>query len=509
MAAPPAYDLVIPTVGRASLGALLDALAGGSGPPPQRILLVDDRAAPAASLAIPGPMAHRVEIHHGTARGPAAARNLGWRAARAPWVVFLDDDVIPTPSWAADLATDLGRCVASSGGSQGRIVVPLPRHRRPTDWERNVHGLERARWATADLAYRRAVLAEVGGFDERFPRAYREDADLGLRVTAAGHRIESGSRSVVHPVRPAPWHVSVAKQAGNADDALMERLHGPRWRERAAAAPGGRRRHVATTAAALVALGGALAGQRTIALTGALAWLASTVDLAARRIAPGPRTPAEIGAMAATSAALPVAATHAYLRGLVGARRMTPRGSSTPRRGGDAPVEAVLFDRDGTLVVDVAYNGDPDLVEPVPTARAALDRLRAAGLPVAIVSNQSGVARGLLDLDQVDAVNRRIEDLLGPFAAVLVCPHGPGDRCRDRKPGPGMVERAAAALGVPVERCVVVGDIGSDVDAARAAGARPILVPTAATSPDEVAAAPVVAEDLARAVELILTGSDR
>ena len=87
--------------------------------------------------------------------------------------------------------------------TQGRIVVPVPA--RPTDWERNVSGLEHARWATADMAYRRDVLAAVGGFDERFPRAYREDADLGLRVTAAGWRIVDGAAtSCIRSARRRP-----------------------------------------------------------------------------------------------------------------------------------------------------------------------------------------------------------------------------------------------------------------------------------------------------------------
>jgi histidinol-phosphate phosphatase family protein len=165
---------------------------------------------------------------------------------------------------------------------------------------------------------------------------------------------------------------------------------------------------------------------------------------------------------------------------------------------------AVLFDRDGTLVVDVPYNGDPDRVEPVPGARAALDRLRAAGLPLAVVSNQSGVARGLLSPAQVAAVNARVDELLGPFDAVLVCEHGPDDGCGCRKPRPGLVLEAARRLGVDPARCVVVGDIGTDVEAARAAGARPVLVPTAVTRPEEVAAAPEVVDDLAAAVDLVL-----
>jgi HAD superfamily hydrolase (TIGR01662 family) len=169
---------------------------------------------------------------------------------------------------------------------------------------------------------------------------------------------------------------------------------------------------------------------------------------------------------------------------------------------------AVLFDRDGTLVVDVPYNGDPERVEPVPGARAALDRLRAAGVPLGVVSNQSGVARGLLGLADVRAVNARVNDLLGPFAAWRFCPHDTDDHCRCRKPAPGLVHGAAADLGVAAADCVVVGDIGADVDAAEAAGARGVLVPTPATRRAEVEAARTVARDLAHAVDLIL-GSTR
>jgi HAD superfamily hydrolase (TIGR01662 family) len=507
------YDIVIPTVGRASLVATLGALAAGAGPPPDRLLLVDDRAGRPSPLPRPadlGILTGRVEVHRRGGGGPAAARNIGWRAASAPWVVFLDDDVVPTEGWAADLARDLGACGIRSAGSQGRIVVPLPTHRRPTDWERNVAGLGDASWATADMAYRRSALVEVGGFDERFPRAYREDADLGLRMTSAGYGITVGRRTVLHPVRPAPWHVSIGKQAGNADDALMDRLHGRAWRDRAGAPRGERRRHLATTALAIAGVAARVGRRRRLAQLLTVAWAAIVVELAVRRIRPGPRTPSEVAAMLVTSAALGPAATLAYLTGLERARRLValgdPPGPDAKGGGGADPVEAVLFDRDGTLVVDVPYNGDPERVEPMPAARAALDRLRRAGLAVAIVSNQSGVARGLLEIAAVDAVNHRVTELLGPFATVVVCPHGPGDDCPDRKPRPGMVQRAAAELGVSPRRCVVVGDIGADVEAAEAAGARSILIPTPHTRPEEIAAAPVVVEDLEAAVDLVLAG---
>ena len=170
----------------------------------------------------------------------------------------------------------------------------------------------------------------------------------------------------------------------------------------------------------------------------------------------------------------------------------------------DHPPRAVLFDRDGTLVVDVPYCGDPSQVRTVPTARPALALLRGAGIPVGVVSNQSGIARGLLSRAQVDAVNRRVDDLLGPFDVWQVCPHGPDDGCACRKPAPGMVLAAAQRLGVAPEDVAVVGDIGADVGAALAAGARPVLVPTPVTLPEEVAAAPVVVPDLLAAVRHLL-----
>ncbi|WP_311922960.1 HAD family hydrolase [Microbispora sp. H10836] len=167
---------------------------------------------------------------------------------------------------------------------------------------------------------------------------------------------------------------------------------------------------------------------------------------------------------------------------------------------------AVLFDRDGTIIHDVPYNSDPDRVDPVAGAREALARLRAEGIPVGVVTNQSGVAKGIIAPEALRAVNDRVDALLGPFDVWEICPHDDGDRCDCRKPAPGLVLRAARRLGVPPEDCVVIGDIGRDVEAARAAGARGILVPTPVTLAEEVAAAPEVASDLAAAIDLVLGG---
>jgi histidinol-phosphate phosphatase family protein len=135
-----------------------------------------------------------------------------------------------------------------------------------------------------------------------------------------------------------------------------------------------------------------------------------------------------------------------------------------------------------------------------------VDALRARGVMVGVVSNQSGVARGIITRAQVDACMARLEELLGPFDTVQVCPHGPDDGCACRKPAPGMVKAACAELDVDPARCVVIGDIAADVDAAAAAGATGIMVPTPVTRKDEVAAAAHTAPTLTAAVDDVLGG---
>lgn len=201
--------------------------------------------------------------------------------------------------------------------------------------------------------------------------------------------------------------------------------------------------------------------------------------------------------MVLTSLVLPQVAVAHRLAGEWRARRV-------PAEPWPPTLRAVLFDRDGTLVHDQPYNGDPGLVRPVPGAADAVRRLRHAGLKVGVVSNQSGVGRGLLTDGQVHQVNTRVDQLLGPFDTWQVCTHAPEALCSCRKPAPGLVLAAARSLGVQPWQCAVIGDIGADVGAALAAGARPVLVPTDVTSPQEVADAPVVATDLAGAVELLL-----
>jgi histidinol-phosphate phosphatase family protein len=485
--------IVVPTIGRASLFRLLDSLAAAEGPTPD-VVVVDDRPD-----AVPMDMADypwvRLIASHG--RGPAAARNCGWRVCDTEWVSFLDDDVVVEPDWIARLDDDLKSAAHGVVAVQGRVTVPLPVDRRPRDAERGTAGLATAQWITADMSVRRRALAAVGGFDERFRRAYREDADLGLRLQSVGG-IELGRRRIVHPVRDESDWFSLRQQRGNADDALMRALHGKRWRELVGAPRGALRSHVGTTAAGALSLLFLLVGRRRAAGFSAMVWLASTGWFAWSRIAPGPRDRDEVRRMILTSAAIPAAASYWALVG-----RWRHRAAAAHRR---LPA-LVLFDRDGTLVHDVPYNRDPELVAPVPDAARATGRLRQARVRTGIVTNQSGVGRGLISPDELAAVNARVEEMLGPFDTWQVCVHAPDAGCDCRKPKPGLVKTACHELGVRPDECVVVGDIGADVEAARAAGAVSILVPNHSTLASEVESAPHVQPTIEAAVAQILRGA--
>ena len=165
---------------------------------------------------------------------------------------------------------------------------------------------------------------------------------------------------------------------------------------------------------------------------------------------------------------------------------------------------AVLFDRDGTLIVDDPPNLRPDALRLARRARSAMRMLRGAGYAIGVVTNQPGISRGDLTPSDLEAMHDRIASLLGPLDGWFVCPHLEKEGCRCRKPMPGLIVDAARQFGVTPGDCVVIGDIGSDVDAALAAGARAILVPTTVTRQAEIDAAPHVARDLAEAAQMVV-----
>jgi histidinol-phosphate phosphatase family protein len=172
----------------------------------------------------------------------------------------------------------------------------------------------------------------------------------------------------------------------------------------------------------------------------------------------------------------------------------------------------VLLDRDGTIIVDSGYVGAVEDVVFLDGAIEAIARLNATGIPVAVVTNQAGVARGLYDLADVDLVHKHMSAEMGRLGAYVdawfFCPYHPegiiapfARVSSDRKPGPGMALAAAAALDLDLSASWVVGDRESDIGMARAVGARPLLIASGWEHPDHDVA---TVADLAAAAEVIL-----
>lgn len=161
-----------------------------------------------------------------------------------------------------------------------------------------------------------------------------------------------------------------------------------------------------------------------------------------------------------------------------------PAGAAMPSASGLRPA-AVFLDRDGVLNRPVVREGRPYPPGTVgefvlyPDAAPACARLAAAGFVLVVVTNQPDVGRGTQTLAAVGAMHARLRAELPQIARVEVCPHGGADHgqpCACRKPRPGMVQRAAAALGLDVARSWLVGDRWRDVDCGRAAGCRTVFI---------------------------------
>lgn len=169
---------------------------------------------------------------------------------------------------------------------------------------------------------------------------------------------------------------------------------------------------------------------------------------------------------------------------------------------------AVFLDRDGVINVEVSYLGDPAGFQLLPGVTAAIRRLNQAGLPVIVVTNQSGIGRGYYSLDAMTAVHQRMDAELAAACAhvdaLYFCPHRPEDGCSCRKPAPGMLIQAAAELGVDLARSVIIGDKFSDLVAGKVVGCRGVLVLTGHGAEEWARGGPLepeyVAADLVAAV---------
>ncbi|WKB54300.1 glycosyltransferase family 2 protein [Eleftheria terrae] len=301
-------SVVIPTYKRPQLlMRCLEALVDQSfEPSAYEIIVVDDGQTDDTEAAV----AQLAELTRGSpeirylrpegTRGPAAARNRGWRAAESAVIAFTDDDTIPDRDWLryGMLAMTMDRAAA-----WGRVVVPTADD-PPTDHEKNTRGLENAEFVTANAFVRRDALEAVGGFDERFKRAWREDADLYFSLLQRFGTVDPVPAAlVIHPVRPAPWGVSVMQQANMFFDALLYKKHPRHYRELIRRMPPWRYYLIVTCAigALVCALGGSpvlalLLGMVACGFIGAFAW---------QRLRDTSHRPRHVAEMVLTSVAIP------------------------------------------------------------------------------------------------------------------------------------------------------------------------------------------------------------
>lgn len=314
-----AVSVVVPTCGRTDLlNRCLDALSRqdlqatryeiivvDDGPRPHTRRLVErwERAMREKDLDV-------IYIANHGPHGPAAARNKGWRAAQASIIAFTDDDTVPTPGW---LSNGLALFDETVHAVCGKVEMPLPT--TPTDYERDARHLETAEFVTANCFCRKEVLEFINGFDERFRFAWREDSDLHFRLLGLQANILSAPQAVVvHPVRPAPWGVSVSQQKKMIFDALLYKKHPLLYRQKIRAAP--RWDYYLIVAVLVMAVAALLVGEYVVALTAGAIWLAMTSLFLVKRLRGTTKTFSHIAEMVVTSILIP---PHAVFWRMVGA----------------------------------------------------------------------------------------------------------------------------------------------------------------------------------------------
>lgn len=311
-----AVSVVIPTFRRNDLlqRCLRALLRQQFEPHAYEVFVCDDAASPACAQVVAEIAARAsVAIHYipvTATQGPAGARNRGWERARGDIIAFTDDDTIPDARW---LAHGVAAFADDVVGAWGRIVVPLPPE--PTDYERDTAGLEVAEAATANCFYRRAALVACGGFDERFPAAWREDADVFFTMLSLGRVVRVPEAVVVHPVRPGRFGISLQQQRKAQFNALLYKKHPRLYRERIQARPPWHYYSmVALLAGALVALALHI---DALAAGLAAAWLVLVLRFCAFRLRHTRRTPGHVFEMLWTSMWIPPLSVYWRLRGAI------------------------------------------------------------------------------------------------------------------------------------------------------------------------------------------------
>lgn len=245
------------------------------------------------------------------AHGPAAARNMGWRAANGEIIAFTDDDCIPLSSW---LTAGVAAFTDGIEAVSGRIVVPLAHN--PTDYEYNASHLEHSEFVTANSFYRRSTLLNLGGFDERFTAAWREDSDLFFSLLQQDISYDSAPEAtVIHPARPARWGISLRQQRKSMFNALLYKKHRNLYWQKVQSSPPWH--YYGILIAFLALFVGAVKKSNVITLTSLCIWIYLTTRFCLQRLRHTSHAPKHIAEMIITSILIPPLAIFWRITGMI------------------------------------------------------------------------------------------------------------------------------------------------------------------------------------------------
>jgi glycosyltransferase involved in cell wall biosynthesis len=243
-------------------------------------------------------------------KGPAAARNFGWKKASAELIAFTDDDTIPDKDWLKNylLKYNGEELIAYTG------IVKVPLDKDPTDYEMNVAGLETADFVTANCCCTKKALIKTWGFDERFYMAWREDSDLEFRLISCEipviYKVDA---MVLHPARKAQWGVSIREQRKSMFNALLYKKYPGLYRERIQKGPNWD--YYIMSLSLLVMIAGMIMDNSLLIWPATIAWLLFTVKFIWKRLRSTSKKPDHVIEMVLTSLIIPFTSIYWRLYG--------------------------------------------------------------------------------------------------------------------------------------------------------------------------------------------------
>jgi GT2 family glycosyltransferase len=247
-------------------------------------------------------------------KGPAAARNMGWKAARAELVLFTDDDCLPGRNWVDAYYNAWRAQQKEIIAFTGQIIVP--RSATPTDYEKNISQLETAAFLTANCACSKQALIMVNGFDETFFMAWREDSDLEFKLISQHTPIHFIQQAVViHPVREAGWGVSLKEQRKSMFNALLFKKYPDLYRAKISSQP--LWNYYAMILLFVIALLAAFLQNPLVTLIALFGWLLLEISFIKKRLTGTRRSPAHVLEMIITSLLIPFLSVYWTIYGSV------------------------------------------------------------------------------------------------------------------------------------------------------------------------------------------------